>query len=68
MRFAGRSSPYINMDTEDSQQLFTLRDYSFEQYIEDLQRAFGWRRVFANTLGPIIVSWLVRCFPYCRTS
>jgi len=56
------------MDTEESQRLLKFQNHTFEHYIEDLKRAFGWRRIFTKPLGPIIRRWLLRYSPYYKAS
>ena len=52
------------MDTEESQRLLKFQNHSFEHYIEDLKRSFGWRRIFTNAFSPIIRRWIVKYSPY----
>ena len=56
------------MDTEESQQLLKFQNHSFDHYIADLKRVFGWRRVFTNVFSPIIRNWITRQSPYYNTS
>ncbi len=56
------------MDTDESQRLLKFQRHSFDHYIEDLKRAFGWRRIFTRPLGPIIRLWIVKYSPYYKTS
>lgn len=56
------------MDTEEAQRLLNFQHHSFEHYIEDLKRAFGWRRFFTRAFSPIIRRWIVRYSPYYKTA
>lgn len=55
------------MDTDESQRLLKFQNHTFDHYIEDLRRAFGWRRAFTRAFSPIIRRWIVRYSPYYRT-
>ena len=37
------------MDTEESQRLLKFQKHSFDHYLDDLKRAFGWKRYFTVT-------------------
>jgi len=56
------------MDTEESQRLLKFQNHTFEDYIEDLKRNFGWRRFFTKLLSPAIRFWIVKQSPYYKTS
>jgi len=56
------------MDTEESQRLLKFQNHTFEHYLEDLKRAFGWRRWFTVMLGPVIRRWVLKASPYYQTS
>lgn len=56
------------MDTEESQRLLKFQKHSFDHYIEDLKRTFGWRRIFTKALSPIIRRWIVKYSPYYKTA
>ena len=56
------------MDTEESQKLLKFQNHSFDHYLEDLRRAFGWRRFFTRMFGPVIRFWIVKQSPYYKTS
>jgi UDP-glucose 4-epimerase len=56
------------MDTEESQRLLKFQHHTFDHYIDDLKRAFGWRRIFTSAFSPIIRRWLMRYSPYYKTS
>lgn len=55
------------MDTEESQRILKFQKHSFDRYIEDLRRTFGWKRYFTLMLGPIIRRWIVRYSPYYKS-
>ncbi len=56
------------MDTEEAQRLLKFQRHSFEHYLADLKRAFGWRRIFTCPLSPIIRHWIVKRSPYYKTA
>ena len=56
------------MDTEESQKLLKFQNHTFDHYVEDLKRAFGWRRIFTKALSPIIRWWIVKRSPYYKTA
>ncbi len=56
------------MDTEESQKLLKFQNHTFDHYVDDLKRAFGWRRVFTKMLGPIIRFWIVKQSPYHKAA
>ena len=56
------------MDTEESQKLLKFQNHTFDHYVEDLKRAFGWRRIFTKMLSPVIRYWIVKQSPYNKTA
>ncbi len=54
------------MDTEDSQKLLGFQNHSFDNYLEQMKKEFGWRRVFTRMLNPVIKYWLIQQSPYYK--
>jgi len=52
------------MDTEESQELLQFQNHSFENYLEQMKREFGWRRIFTKLFNPVIKYWMIRQSPY----
>ena len=55
-------------DLKDIEKLLKFQNHSFDHYLEDLRRAFGWRRFFTRMFGPVIRFWIVKQSPYYKTS
>ena len=56
------------MDTEESQRLLNFQNHSFDQYIKELQRIYGWRRIFIKVLSPIVRHWMMKKSPYYKSA
>ena len=52
------------MDTEESQKLLKFQNDSFEAYVDELKRAFGWKRNACRILDPIISRVVLSYSPY----
>jgi nucleoside-diphosphate-sugar epimerase len=56
------------MDTEETQQLLHFQNHSFEDYLSDVKKEFGWRRFFTRLFGPIVQWWMISCSPYYKAN
>jgi UDP-glucose 4-epimerase len=54
------------MDTEESQKLLGFQNHSFDNYLEQMRKEFGWRRIFTKLLNPVIKYWLIQQSPYYK--
>ena len=54
------------MDTEETQRLLNFQNHSFEDYLRDVRKQFGWRLFFTRLLSPIIGWFVLMCSPYYK--
>jgi nucleoside-diphosphate-sugar epimerase len=52
------------MDTEESQKLLGFQNHSFENYLEQMKKEFGWRKIFTKLLNPVVKNWMIKQSPY----
>jgi short-subunit dehydrogenase len=56
------------LDTSESQMILNFQTRTFEDYIKDLKKAFGFKRYLFRALAPIIKKFLLSRSPYYRVS
>ena len=56
------------MDTEETQQLLQFQNHSFEDYLSDVKKEFGWRGFFTRLFGPIVQWWMISASPYYKAN
>jgi UDP-glucose 4-epimerase len=54
------------LDTTESQQLFGYQQRTYDDYLEDLRRKYGWRRPLVRTVAPVLRYAMLRTSPYWR--
>ncbi len=54
------------MDTEESQKLLQFQNHSFETYLEQMSKEFGWRKIFTKLLNPVVKNWMLQQSPYYK--
>jgi UDP-glucose 4-epimerase len=54
------------MDTEETQRLLNFQNHSFDDYLRDVRKQFGWRLFFTRLLSPIIGWFVLKCSPYYK--
>ncbi len=54
------------MDTNESQELLQFQNHSFEDYLEQMKKVLGWRRIFTRLLKPVIKYWMIQQSPYYK--
>jgi UDP-glucose 4-epimerase len=54
------------LDTTESQRLLGFQQHTFEDYLTDLRRRYGWRRLFVRAAAPLIQRAMLRTSPYWR--
>ncbi len=52
------------MDTGESQKLLKFQNHSFDMYLSQLKKEFGWRGVFTRMFKPAARWWMVGCSPF----
>lgn len=54
--------PYYTdwLDTTESQNLLNYQQRTFDDFIEELVRNFGWRRYLVKTLRPLVRKWILK--------
>ena len=54
------------MDTEESQKLLQFQNHSFENYLEQMKKEFGWRKIFTKLFNPVVKNWMIQQSPYYK--
>jgi nucleoside-diphosphate-sugar epimerase len=54
------------MDTEESQKLLKFQNSRFEEYVDELKKAFGWKRTACSILDPVISRFILSYSPHYR--
>ena len=55
------------LDTEESQRILGFQTRTFQDYIQDMLRVVGWRRILIRAFRPLVRSFLLkRSLPYRR--
>jgi UDP-glucose 4-epimerase len=60
--------PYYTdwMDTEESQRLLQYQRYTYDDFIKQMTKMAGYRRIIAKILGPIIRNSILKQSPYYK--
>ncbi len=64
------TTPYPTdwLDTEESQRLLAYQRHSFDDIMEELRRAVGYKRQLAKVVSPAIRWWLLRMSPVTNST
>jgi UDP-glucose 4-epimerase len=63
----GHKPYYSNwMDTEESQRLLQYQRYTYDDFIEQMTKMAGYRRIIARILGPLIRNSILKQSPYYK--
>lgn len=54
------------MDTEETQRLVNFQNNSFDDYLDQFKKEFGWRGIFTRLFKPIVKRWMISCSPYYK--
>ncbi len=56
------------LDTDESQRVLQFQQLTLDDYVADLQKEVGWRRMFVKLFRPLVRVWLLSKSPYYQSN